>query len=401
MITQRNILCISTPPWEGPYASTTVQLMKELAKHNKVLFVNNPFTLKDVSDGIKSKKKIPLKKVFGFKNRIKKISIKESSGVYVLTPPMVLSVNFLPKGFIHQTLMQFNGWLLKKAISRYLKKLNMQQDLINIVSFNPALGLEVGREFNESVLLYLCYDEIAAAPHLKKHGIWQERKFAKLADAVIVTSQGLYERKKSLSDKCITVKNAANYNLFSKGFNPEIETKKIVGFIGGVDMRLDFPLLQYLFENMPEVEFQFIGRLVNPKGEARLRTFKNVTLLGPKELTELPEYVKKFSAGIIPFKIKGFIETVYPLKMNEYLAAGVPVVSTNFSYLDEFRSVAKIVDTKEEFLQQLVEEIMNDTLERKQARQAMAKLNSWEHRAEELSVVIEQIESEKKEAVLA
>ena len=72
MITNRNILCISTPPWEGPYASTTVQLMRELAKHNNVLFVNNPFTIKDVADGVKRKKNVPVKKVFGLKERLKK-----------------------------------------------------------------------------------------------------------------------------------------------------------------------------------------------------------------------------------------------------------------------------------------------------------------------------------------
>src|SRR5690348_16658058 len=149
MITGQNILCISTPPWEAEYASTTVQLMRELAKHNRVLFVNNPFTIKDVVDGLKKKKTVPVKKVIGFKERVKKISFGNNHEVFVLTPPMIWSTQFLPDGFLYKTLMKWNGWLLRQTVMHYLHKLNMQHNLINIVSFNPALGLEVGRSFNK------------------------------------------------------------------------------------------------------------------------------------------------------------------------------------------------------------------------------------------------------------
>ncbi len=396
MIQNRNILCLSTPAWEGAYASTTVQLMKELAKHNKVLFVQNPFTVKDVADGLKRKKQVPFKKVFGLKARLKSIPSQNGNGAFVLTPPMMLSVNFLPKGAVYKLMLRFNGWLVKQTIKKHLRQLKMEEALVHIISFNPALGLQIGREFNESVLLYLCYDEISAAPHLKKHGVWLEEEFGKIADATIVTSQGLLERKRHLSERCYLVKNAANFALFSKGFNPNIQQKKIVGFIGGIDRRLDYPLLEYIIGNMPNVEFQFVGRQVYPAGEEILKKYSNVVLIGPKKLSELPKYASHFSAGIIPFKLSNFIKTVYPLKINEYLAAGVPVVTTNFSYLDEFKPVVSIAENKEEFMKMLLTELETDSIEKKRARQQMASLNSWEHRAEELSGVITELESLKK-----
>lgn len=397
MLTNRNILCISTPPWESDYASTTVQLMREMAKWNNVLFVNNPFTVKDVADGLGKKKKVPLKKVFGFKKRLKKIAVGNNRYVYVLTPPMILSVQFLPKNFLYHALVRFNGWLVRRTVKRYLQKLDMQQDLIQLVAFNPTLGLQVGRQFNESLLLYLCYDEIAAAPHLKKHGVWQEQKFGKMVDAVLVTSQGLYERKKELSNNCYIIKNAADFSLFSTGFNPEIPQKKQIGFIGGIDRRLDYPLLEHLISSLPDVEFIFIGRIRSSDGAALLRTYKNVIITGPKALTELPALVKHFSAGIIPFKRSDFIKTVYPLKINEYLAAGVPVVTTNFSYLDDFKDVVRIAETAEEFKAFVLQEMQSDSLEKKRARQALAQQNSWEHRAEELSRVIAELEQKKSQ----
>lgn len=395
MITNRNILCISTPPWESDYASTTVQLMRELSRHNKVLFVNNPFTMKDVLDGLQKKKKVPVKKVFGFKKRLKIIPLENGSEAYVLTPPMVLTTQFLPNGWLYRTLTRWNGQLLLRTVKKQLKQLHMQQDLINVVAFNPTLGLEVGRKFGESLLLYLCYDEISAAPHLKKHGVWQEQAFAKMVDAIIVTSQGLFERKKLLAKHCFIVKNAADFPLFSSGFNTVIPQKKQVGFIGGIDRRLDYPLMEHLIRSLPDVEFIFIGRILYNTGAELLKKLKNVVIVGPKPLTELPAYVKNFSVGIIPFKRSDSLKNVYPLKLNEYLAAGIPVVTTNFSYLDEFKDIVSIAATTEAFTTYVIHEMQNDTLEKRRARQEVARLNSWAHRAEEFSDVITQLEQQK------
>jgi glycosyltransferase involved in cell wall biosynthesis len=144
------------------------------------------------------------------------------------------------------------------------------------------------------------------------------------------------------------------------------------------------------------VEFRFIGRIPNPKGAELLRQHPNVVIAGPKNISELPKHVKHFSAGIIPFKKTEAIKTVYPLKINEYLAAGVPVVTTNFAYLDDFETVVRLAENKEEFKACLVDELNTDSLEKKRARQDLAKQNSWEHRAIELSQVITELESEKK-----
>jgi glycosyltransferase involved in cell wall biosynthesis len=308
---------------------------------------------------------------------------------------MIIPINFLSKGPLYRTLLKFNGWLVRRTIRRYLKRLQMEQDLINIVSFNPAMGLVNGKRFHERLLLYLCYDEISAAPYLKQHGAWLEKEFMKKADAVIVTSQGLYERKSPMARSCFLVKNAANIQLFSTAFSPENPPKKQVGFIGSIDDRLDYELLEYVIQGMPDTEFIFIGRVMDKKGESLLRKLDNVIFTGPKSLQELPNYVRHFSAGIIPFAKTEFTKGIYPLKINEYLAAGVPVVTTNFSYLNDFEQVVSIAENKEAFKQMLANEISNDSLEKKLARQAVARENTWERRGEELSAIIEELEKFK------
>jgi glycosyltransferase involved in cell wall biosynthesis len=124
----------------------------------------------------------------------------------------------------------------------------------------------------------------------------------------------------------------------------------------------------------------------------------NVKIEGPKQPEELPAYLKSFFAGIIPFISDDFTKGIYPMKINEYLAAGLPVISTEFGDIAEFESVVKIAHTKEEYLQYLLQEIETDTPEKRLARLAIAESNTWEKRAEEISTVIEQVEAEISKA---
>ena len=392
MLQNRNILCISNPLWEGDYAKTIVELMSIFATSNKVLYIDNPYTIKDILDGVLKKKKVPLKRALGLSSRLRKIQLNDTAHVYVLTPPVILTINFLPKGSVYKKLLMFNGWLVTQSIRRSLKKLNMNDRLINITAFNPTIGVATARKFNENLLIYHCYDAIEAANWMKKHGAWLEKEFMQIADAVIVTSQGLYEKKKDFCRACFLVKNAVNIDLFTKAFKTEINNKKIIGYIGSIDDRIDFDLLDQLIKFMPDTEFVFVGRIVDKTGEEILRKHPNVKLEGPKSVKDLPGYLSSFAMGIIPFAKNEFNKGVYPLKVNEYLAAGLPVVTTDFGYLQDFENVIRIADSTEKFKAFTLEEINNDSAERKLQRLNFARQNSWEQRVEEISGIIEKLE---------
>jgi glycosyltransferase involved in cell wall biosynthesis len=397
MLNQRNILCISGTEWHGNYIKAIVELMKVLSAQNKVLFVENAYTYKDALAGVSDKNNIDFKQALGLKSRISTIHPDHGGTVYILTPPLVFPVSFLPMGVIHDKFLKFNGWLVSRSIKKALKQLGMNQDLINFTSFNPGMGVVTGRGFKEKTLIYHCYDEIKGAhPWLSKHGVKLETIFMQMVDAVIVTSQGLYESKKNDCDRIYIVKNAVKVDLFRKGFNDYIDTsKKVIGYVGSIDDRLDYDLLQHLFKQMPDAEFVFVGRVTSERGgEAILRKYPNVKLAGAKSPEELPAYLKTFSAGIIPFIKDEFTRGIYPMKINEYLAAGLPVVSTDFSDLSDFTGSIKIADNEAGFLAHLLEEIETDTAEKRRARLQIAEGNTWDKRADELSAVINQVEKE-------
>ncbi|MES2061601.1 MAG: glycosyltransferase [Bacteroidota bacterium] len=394
MLNNRNILCISGTEWNGNYIKAVVELMKVLSVKNNILFVENAYTYKDAIAGVSDKDKIDFGKAFGFKNRIRTISTDNGGTVNVLFPPLVFPVNFLPNGRLYKSLLSFNAWLLRRTVKKALKKLNMQNELINFTSFNPGMGLMTGRTFNEKTLIYHCYDEIKGAPlWLSKHGLRLEAGFMKMVDAVIVTSQGLYESKKDFCKQCFIVKNAVKVDLFKKGFNHNPDPgKKVVGYVGTVDDRSDYDLLHHLFTNMPDAEFVFVGRILSVRGQGILSKYPNVKIEGPKMPEQLPPYLQTFSVGIIPFVKDDFTKGIYPMKINEYLAAGLPVVSTAFGDIADFAGLIKITDDKEAFLQYVLSEIAGDTPEKRTARLKTAENNTWDKRAEELSNVIEQVE---------
>lgn len=182
--------------------------------------------------------------------------------------------------------------------------------------------------------------------------------------------------------------------LFSQGFHEEAPAKQTIGYIGTIDDRLDYEILHHLFTNLPQTLFVFVGRILSEPGLAILKKYPNVIIEGPKTPEELPAYLKTFSAGIIPFVKDTFTKGIYPMKINEYLAAGIPVISTGFGDMIEFEQLISIGDTKETFLAHCIEEIQSDTVAKKQERLSTAAKNTWANRADEFSQAILKVEQQ-------
>lgn len=394
-MTGRNIICISASEWGGNYAKTIVEISKELSTRNKLLYVDYPFTYKDLVQFIFKGDFQSVLRVTGFRSRLKKIGQAEDSELYLYVPPLLFPVNFLSNGWLYRSLLKLNGLRLSVAVNKVLRDLDMTKDLIHINAFMPSLGEVTAKRFKEKTLLYYCYDEINAAKWLKKHGGRHEMNLMRISDGVITTSEGLFSRKKLLAKRCFLIKNAVNFSLFAKGKYDRIQNKtKIIGYIGSIDERLDYELLEFLFKQFSDYTFEFVGRCNFSAGEKVLKKYDNVVMYGPKSVEELPSFVSRFSVGIIPFAKSDFNKGIYPLKINEYLAGGLPVVMTSFAVLDEFREVADIAEDQYEFGKLLFQVLQSDSYEKQNIRIAFASGNSWKQRAIEFSNMISVIENE-------
>lgn len=366
MISGHDILCISFPNWEGDYMKTIRYIMEELAKRNRILYVDYEFTVKDIVTTFLNKQQAPVKRMLGINDRLRTLKTLKGDPVYVLTPPPVLPVNWLHSDKLHKKLIAFNATIVKRTIKWAMKKIDMNSPIV-INAFNPFIGLPLVGAFNEKQLIYYCYDEINAAEWSNRHGGRLEREFIQKVDAVIATSQALYESRKQLNKRCFLVKNGVDFELFNKGAvlpeNGRIDLRmqnKTVGIIGSLDNRIDYRLLHYLAQEMSDTRFHFIGRVNETDAALKLKSLPNVVFWGAKPVSQLPSYLKHFDLGIIPYLRTELTKNIYPLKINEYLAAGKPVVMTDFADFTELKNIVRIENNKYDFLQAVRNELQTD-----------------------------------------
>lgn len=388
-----SIICIAQTPWDGDFQKAAVQLMTELSARHRVLFVDYLYTLKDLVQGMTGRQDVPVRKIMHLSDPLINKTTEQTEGeLYVWTPPTMLPINWL-SAKRHDRFLPWNTDRLISNLLGIMDQLGMHHPLI-INAYNPVIGLPLLGKLNECATIYYCFDEITTAGDwMNRHGKRYEDAFIQRVDAVVTTSETLRQDKSGLQPQTFCVKNGANFELFSQArqlaqHSPE---KQIVGYLGSADNRINIDIMEHCTQTMPDVDFQFIGEVHEPELLRRLSTFPNVTFIPPHQPADLPPLLAKLSVGIIPFICNRHTYTIYPLKINEYLAAGLPVVSTPFSILDDFEGIIELADTPDRFAQALRRAMADTDDQRVQQRVDMAHNNSWERRACEFEAVIQQV----------
>lgn len=386
---QSDIICLGLPAWEGDYLKSTVQLMSEMTHFSRVLYVEYTYTWVDVVRGLLGKNKAPVKRILGRENRLRNIKLANGNEILVLTLPAILPINWISNKSIYAFFLKINTKSIERTIKKVIQKVKINNPLI-INAFQPSFGLNLKGKFNEKATIYYCYDEISEASWCKKHGAWTEQAYMKMVDAVVVSSKSLLERKKAIQPNTFLVKNGVDTSIFSQFKKSENAEKKTIGYIGSIDDRIDTEMMQKIIEAMPNYHFLFVGRIIDKSIESNLNRCPNVEFTGAKQPNELARYMEKIDVGLIPFKKNEFTKNIYPLKINEYLASGMPIVSTNFADLTDFEGLIYESDETnfEENIKTAIAE-KNKTLIEK--RIAFAKANSWKNRAIELNKIIKNI----------
>jgi glycosyltransferase involved in cell wall biosynthesis len=119
-----------------------------------------------------------------------------------------------------------------------------------------------------------------------------------------------------------------------------------------------------------------------------LRHMPNVHFLGRKDIDQVPYYIKAFDVCLIPYRVDERAQHASPLKLYDYLAAGKPVVTTDYAAAHPFKDVIRIVDSSGAFIG-AVEDCLLEDGRLIAERRRIAADNTWEKRTEQLSCIIE------------
>jgi len=388
MLNGENIICIANTSWFGNYAKSTVHIMERLARQNNILFVEYHYTVKDIIATWLGKQNAPVKRLFGI-NSLMKIETNVGSKVFNLVPPAGIPVYFLKNEKIFNLLFRFNSYIYRKALQKVISKLNFQRPII-ITAYNPFYGLSLQNKLGAKTNIYYCYDGVESV-FFGERIFKVEEMFSKSADAIITTSDFLNNEKLKLNSNSFVVKNGVDFSLFSKYAKKEIykRDRKRVGFIGSLDPRFDIETVEYAVRKLSHFDFEFTGDMRNVTMKNKLRSYPNVQFFDPVKPNTVPELLAKYDVGIIPYIVNEVNKNIYPLKINEYLAVGVPVVMTPFAYLPEFENMVSVSIDKDDFCTKLIFETETDTTKKLSQRILFASENSWDARTESFSRIIE------------
>ena len=392
------IIMLSVSRWDHDLSSASISLARELSKTHKVFFVDYPFTIKDVIKDRKTKMiRNRMKALLWGKSIYTQIEAGNPNWIAV-TPKAILPINWLPEGPLYNLFCDLNNKLFLKTVRRIVRDHQLKQ-YIFFNSYNPFYGYTLTADIKPALNIYQSRDNIKESEYVKRHGPRLEQVALKQATLRIATSQDLVEQLSSTQYPFTLFANAADVDLFRKAAHdgtvpPELQgTIKgpVIGYMGNICLRIDYDLVYKIAKRFPDHTLLMVG----PRNDARHHDYDfealgNVIFTGPKNIRQLPDYLRCMDCTILPFKVNALTKSIYPLKINEYLAGGKPVVSTAFSPdVEAFGDIIHVAGDHASFLEGIERSLRDDGPELKEKRMARAQQNSWPARVHQFWNLVE------------
>ncbi|WP_245413468.1 glycosyltransferase [Mangrovicella endophytica] len=195
-----------------------------------------------------------------------------------------------------------------------------------------ALGFTEPR--TSDVVVYDNMDELSAFLGAPPELIEIEKRLLSLADVVFTGGMSLYEAKRDRHPNVKPFPSSIDAAHFAAARGAGVDTDDQagiphprIGFFGVIDERLDVDLLRETALLRPDWHFVVIGPVVKIDPQI-LPQADNIHWLGGRSYSDLPRYLGGWDAGFMPFALNEATRFISPTKTPEYLAAGIPVVST-------------------------------------------------------------------------
>ena len=376
----------STADWDAPYWTNKQHMAVELAKEGfQILYVE--------SFGLRTPKLSSGRDLFRMIRRLKKGLTpprKVQNNIWVLSPLVI--------PFKHDTsVVRFlNNLEVRFLLKRFLERNRFKKPLV--WTYHPfILGIIDGWERGQ--LVYHCVDDLSAVPGIDKQAISEEeeRLLAK-ADQVFTTSRTLEERCRKFNNNVHNFTNVVDVDHFSKAMDPSPIPREIqciphprLLYMGALsDYKVDFDLLYDLMRENKIWHLILIGE--EPEGQRNkilenLKKLENVHFLGYRPYNELPDYLRGVDVGLLPTLINDYTRSMFPMKYFEYLAAGLPVVSTPLCFTEDQTQGLLVGSRGNEFREAVEKQLERGRFSREYLSNFITQF-SWKSRLEKMIFII-------------
>jgi glycosyltransferase involved in cell wall biosynthesis len=379
----REIVCVGFADWDTELWTNQHHLMSRLAEDNSVLFIESLGLRRPQLAGRDVKRIVRrVRRGLGGARRA-------TEGLDVLSP-LVLPLHGRP------AVRALNARLLPALVRRATRRLRFEKPILWAYVPQAEALLDA---LQPSLVVYHCVDDIAAQPGVDAESFRAaEARFAARADLVLASAPALADRMRALNDNVLFAPNVADTTAFAAALqdgprDPAMEAlphPRIVFAGAVVATKLDVALIVDVATARPDYAFALVGPtgLGDPTTDvSALHAVPNVHLLGGRPRDQLPAVMRAADAGIIPYASNRLTASIFPMKVYEYLAAGLPVVTTALPALAGVEEVAAAADAQT-FAQALDRALAGDSDEQRRARSAAAAAHSWDARLAEIATAI-------------
>lgn len=384
-IKNRDFIIVGQQPWDNPIGSNCINIAEEIAKNNRVLYVNPPV------DRITLLRKRPDEKyILDRRNDIlsgkRKALQQELDKLWSFTPLKTIeSINMLPDGGFYDWANKRNNKIYAKEINKAIKELGFEDYIL----FNDG---DMFRSFylkdylSPQVSIYYTRDFFRAVDYWKKHGLRLEPELMRKSDLVTSNSLYLNQLAKEFNDNSHYIGQGCDFTLFDPEKIKDIpeDLKSIpeprIGYVGALlNLRLDIELLVNIAKQKPDWQIVLVGPEDEHFENSELHQLSNVHFLGPKPMETLGSYLKGFTVAINPQKFNEVTVGNYPRKIDEYLAMGLPTVATLTETMKAFGDHVYLGETLEDYLKLIKKALGDKDPQLPGKRREFALEHSWEN----------------------
>jgi glycosyltransferase involved in cell wall biosynthesis len=251
--------------------------------------------------------------------------------------------------------------------------------------YDPMAVTGLAGQLDEQLIVYDCMDELSLFRGAPPELVRRERQLLAVADLVFAGGPKMWRAKRELNPNCFCYGCGVDAEHFGKACDTDLQVphdvddlpRPILGYIGVVDERIDYKLLEYLADST-RGSVVMVGpwTKVDPGSFPRR---DNLHWLGGRDYSDLPRYAKGFDVCIMPFAMNEATCFINPTKALEYMATERPIVSTPVEeVVAQFSDVILIADGAPSFADACERAAVQPDSRRIERGLELAQRNSWE-----------------------
>ena len=283
--------------------------------------------------------------------------------------------------------VHYNSRQLRRSLMAGMRRLSMAEPVL-LTSY-PAVVTYLDA-IPHGTLAYLRLDDYSHYPGVDVDLVEAtEQQLFERADVILVTGQALLPAGNP--SKAHYLPQGVHHDHFAT-VPLEPPRNKVLGFFGTLASWLDFELVADVAKGAPDWQLEFVGKLdYLPPG---LEELPNISLKPPVPFADLPQVMSGWSAAWIPFQLNPLTKGVNPLKVREYLAAGLPTHCTPLPEVTPLSNHVLISDDAEAIVGWMEDMLHNDSVEARRARRESVRPESWKQRSATLRQIVMQCQTD-------